>query len=69
MTVVQGILLAVAVVAFGYLGVAMFKPGPALRCSRGRAQLNDLCSRNTRFSRPIALPTIRFRHGVEIAAW
>jgi K+-transporting ATPase KdpF subunit len=26
MTGVQGILLAVAVVAFGYLGVAMFKP-------------------------------------------
>ena len=26
MTVVQGILLAVAVVAFVYLGVAMFKP-------------------------------------------
>jgi F subunit of K+-transporting ATPase (Potass_KdpF) len=26
MTVVQGILLAVAVVTFGYLGVAMFKP-------------------------------------------
>jgi K+-transporting ATPase KdpF subunit len=26
MTVVQGILLAVSVVIFGYLGVAMFKP-------------------------------------------
>jgi K+-transporting ATPase KdpF subunit len=26
MTVVQGILLAVSVVVFGYLGVAMFKP-------------------------------------------
>jgi K+-transporting ATPase KdpF subunit len=26
MTVVQGLLLAVAVVVFGYLGVAMFKP-------------------------------------------
>jgi K+-transporting ATPase KdpF subunit len=26
MTVVQGILLAVAVIAFAYLGVAMFKP-------------------------------------------
>ena len=33
------------------------------------AQLNDLCSRKTRFSRPIADPTIRFRQGVEIAAW
>jgi K+-transporting ATPase KdpF subunit len=26
MTVVQGILLAVSVVVFGYLGVAIFKP-------------------------------------------
>ena len=26
MTVVQGILLAVSVVAFGYLGIAIFKP-------------------------------------------
>jgi hypothetical protein len=26
MTVVQGILLAVSVVVFGYLGVAVFKP-------------------------------------------
>jgi hypothetical protein len=35
---------------------------------RANPQLNDLCRRKTRFSRPIADSTIRFRHGVEVAA-
>jgi len=43
------------------------RPSALLGAQRG-AQRNDLCSAKTRFSRPIAASTIRFRHGVETAA-
>jgi hypothetical protein len=40
---------------------------PNRRAGECGAQLNDLCSPKTRFSRPMADSTIRFRHGVEVA--